>query len=223
MGRAAYVFSGNASISAASTLDWGAVFTRGNPTAEAAARANLVHDWPVSATAAVTVPHVVGGRRVGTISAFELLTKEPVTNSARFEGARAIPLCRGAYAVARVSALTPSTDGDSFGNVYTVEGRLAGDWNREQVLATLAALTLEGNLPPRRVTARASGRRVVGTARDCRGDALAGARVRLIPRGPSSTTTANGSFTLRARKRGVYRVAVTVGGSTATSARVRVR
>jgi hypothetical protein len=212
-----------------SSIDWGVAFESRFATAEAAARGKLIHGYPDVASGATTVPHLVGGRNVGSIPAFMVLTAEG-GNSARHEGALAFPLGRRVYAIARFAVFNPSSvSAAPFGD-YTVKGVLASTWNRDQATTALAGIALEGNLPPARVTARAAGRRVRGAVSDSLGGPLAGVRVTLERRSgarwrsaATGSTTATGTYSLAALRPGSYRVSATLAGSTARSGVVRTR
>jgi len=214
-----YASTSNANLGGDSKISWRAVFTRTAQTAGAAARANLVQNWPEVSTTTAAVPHTVAGRRVGSIPAFVLATRSPGFG-AQVEVALAFPLCPGLQVVADFDLLSPQQDGDGLGGQYLVQNQVASAWNEAQAEAALAGVSLDGNLPPGKVTARRAGRRVVGKARDCRGHPLVGVPVRLVPGGRSTRTSATGTFALPAPKQhGRYRVTVSLAGR-AASARV---
>lgn len=207
-----------------STLDWQVTFVRGG-SAAAAARGALAQAWPVAERPSVRVPHRVGARVVGSIPVAALLTKGPGDNSAQYESVLAFPLCRGLFATAKFSLLNPGSvhTGDP-SDVFTVDGTPAGAWNRARAVEALAQVGLLGHLPPGRVTARAAGRAVSGTIRDCRGDAMAGIDVRLVSGRATVARTqaaANGSYRLTAPGPGAYRVevALTVTGKGGSATR----
>jgi hypothetical protein len=102
----------------------------------------------------------------------------------------------------------------------------AGAWNRKQVKAALKKVYIEGNLPPAKVKARASGRRVSGTLLDSFGDPLANAAVALKSGSrtvASGLTNSRGRFSLSAPKAGKYRVSGKLQGFAATSKAVKVK
>ena len=218
------------------TLDWQVTFVRAGSAAAAARGALGGAPFPVAERPQLRVPHRVGTRVVGTIPAAALLTKAPGDNNAQYVSALAFPLCRGLYATAKFSLMTPQAEyGTDPSDTFLVEGTPAKTWNHDRALAALAQVALEGHLPLGRVTARATGRAVTGTVRDCRGDALAGIDVRLLSGRTAvarAKAAADGSYRLTAPGPGTYRVEVaqTVtgkGGSgtrrDAKSAAVRVR
>lgn len=191
---------------------------------------NLVQDWASVAEGTEPIERRVGGRDVGTLIGTWVLTQgTEMAGQARFELGLVFPLC-GRTAYVDLSALTPSSDSAGgamgFGEYRMANGSLPSVWNREQVLATMRAVSLEGSLPAARVAARASGRRVTGSASDCNGHAAAGLPARLERRNgrrwvraASGTASATGTFSLAARAAGTYRAVV---GARA-SAQVRVR
>ncbi|NUT54430.1 MAG: carboxypeptidase regulatory-like domain-containing protein [Thermoleophilia bacterium] len=194
-----------------STIDWQVTFVRAG-SAGAAARGSLTLAWQVAERPQVRVPHRVGTRVVGSIPAATLLTRGPGDNSAQFESALAFPLCRGLFATAKFSLLNPGSihTGDP-SDTFAVDGTPAQTWNHDRALEALAQVALEGHLPLGRVTARAAGRAVTGTVRDCRGDALAGIAVRLLSGRATvarAKATATGSYRLNAPGAGTYRVEV---------------
>jgi hypothetical protein len=218
------------------TLDWQVTFDNGVGSAGAMATKALVQDWKVVARPAIQVPHVVRGRKVGTIRAVALLTEGPGDNNAQYESVLAFELCKRVFVAADFALLTPVADyAASPAEPYLVEGTPSGDWNRARAVDALGTISLDGYLPAGRVTARAAGRTVTGTVRDCRNHSMPGIQVRLM-RGNAvaarARAAANGSYRLTAPGPDDYRVVVTLavtgkGGSgvvqDARSASVRVR
>jgi hypothetical protein len=103
-------------------------------------------------------------------------------------------------------------------------------WNRGQVLVALAGAQLQGNLPPKIVAARSveRGRRVRGKVVDRFLDAVLGARVSLQKSSGGGWTTVSsgktnqrGFYSLRAKRRGTYRVTARLAGFAATSRTIR--
>lgn len=193
------------------TIDWQVTFVRA-ASASAAARGSLGQSWPVAERPQVRIPHRVGTRAVGSIPAAALLTKAPGDNNAQYESALAFPLCRGLFATAKFSLTSPGSEyGSDPSDTFLVDGTPAKTWNHDRALDALAQVALEGHLPLGRITARAAGRAVTGTVRDCRGDALAGIDVRLLSGRRAVARTkaaANGSFRLTAPGSGTFRVEV---------------
>jgi hypothetical protein len=218
-----------ADLGGTSTIDWSVAFARAS-SAEAAARAALVQAWPDVQAGQAVVSHTIAGSSVGTIAGFYVITRAR-GESAQHEAAVAFPISHGVVAVARFFAKEPFTDttGGVAGS-YVVNGVLASTWNREQITSALQGVSLDGSLPPARVTARATGRAVRGTVTDAFLHPVAGATATLERRTragwrPSghARTSATGAFALRAAKRGTYRVSAALAGSVARSAPVRVR
>jgi hypothetical protein len=186
------------------------------PSNRATVRKNLLQGWEVVASGTDPVERRVGGRVVGSLPGTWLITQGSVmAGEARYEGGIVFPLC-GRTALVEVSALTPA--GDSAGGAmgfgdYVIEGMKPTEWNRAQVLATLRAVRLEGNLPAGRVTARRRGGSIAGSVTDCNRHALAGQAVivqrrvgrawQVVSRGK---TTASGSYSVAARGTGPFRV-----------------
>lgn len=194
-----------------STLDWQVTFDRPGSAAAMAAQA-LGLSWPVAEQPTVRIPHLVGTRNVGSIPALALLTKAPGDNNAQYESVIAFPLCRGLFVAAKFSLLSPGSEyATAPSDRFLVAGAPAKQWNHDRAIEALGQVTLEGHLPPGRVTARATGRSVTGTVRDCRGDPMAGIEVRLL-RGRATAAraraAADGSYRLVARGPGTYRVTV---------------
>jgi hypothetical protein len=216
------------SLGGESSLGWSAGVYR-TPSNRQTILANLVHDWQSISEGTEPIERRVGGRDVGTLPGTWMLTQgTPMDGEARYELGLVFPLC-GRTAFLLISALTPA--GDSAGGAmgfgdYRIEGMAPTAWNREQVLATLRGVSLEGSLPAGRIAARAQGRRVTGSVTDCNGHAVAGVPARLErqsgrrwARAAAGTTSGVGAFSLRAPSAGTYRV--TAGGRRSGTIRVR--
>jgi hypothetical protein len=177
------------------------------------------------------VKHRVGGRAVGTVGGYWVLTRSTFdgADDARMEAAVGFPLCDGNTAYAKFSLLIPS--GNSAGGTigfgeYVINGMRPSDWNAAKGMQSIRGIRFEGNRPASRVTAAARGRRVSGRVADCSAHPLAGQAVQLQLRAGSSwrtvasaRTSAGGTYSLAARSAGTYRVRA----GTRTSAPVRVR
>ena len=220
-----YEERGNPNNARFSTLDWAVSFDERQGDAEAVALANVVHtDWQRDQRGGLSVPHSVGARDVGTILGYYVMLT-PGGNDARFEGVIAFPLDVNLHAVARFEALEPPSD------LFVVNGSIAAStWNRGQVLLALAGARLQGNLPPRTVAARPyqRGRLVRGKVVDRFLDAVLGAPVSLERRSgrrwskvAGAKTNQRGFYSVRAKRRGTYRVTVRVAGFSATSREIR--
>ena len=209
-----------------SSMDWSVSFDQRQGDAEAVAKANVRHtNWTRDQQGGLSVPHVVGSKAVGTILGFYVMMRAPATGDARFEGVLAFPLDTNLQAVIRFETLDPPDDS------YVVNGSSVGSsWNRGQVLVALAGAQLQGNLPPKIVAARSiqRGRKVRGKVVDRFLDAVLGAQVSLEKSSgggwtkvASGKTSARGFYSLRAKRRGTYRVTVRLAGFTATSRTIR--
>jgi hypothetical protein len=225
-----YQATGLASLGADATIDWSVGTQANEPDTRKAIIDNLTHDWPVVQEGTRDVEHLVGGRVAGTIPAVWVLTRSTFygADDADYESAIAFQIC-GNAAIAKFAMLKPSGDsaGGSMGfGEYVIQGQKPTVWNRQQGLTSVQNVRLEGNLPTGRVTARASGRRVSGTVRDCQSHAVAGASVQLQKkvgrrwsRVAGGATSPTGTFSLRARSAGTHRV--TAGARASATFRVR--
>jgi len=226
-----YQATGRASLGADSKYDWTVGVAERIRDTRAALIANLTHDWPVVSEGEQQVEHRVGGRPVGTIGGYWVLTRSPFggADDARMEAAVGFPLCDGNTAYAKFSLLLPSGNsaGGSIGfGEYLINGMRPTDWNTEKGMQAIRGVWAEGNRPGARVTAAARGRRVSGRVADCSAHPLAGVTVQLQRqsgrrwvRAAKGRTTATGTFSLPARSAGTYRVVV----GSRRSAAVRVR
>jgi hypothetical protein len=225
----AYAATARPSLGGESSLGWSAgIYT--TPSNRQTIIDNLVHDWQVISEGTEAVERTVGGRSVGSLTGTWVLTQGTVmAGEARYELGFVFPLC-GRTALLNISALTPSGDsaGGSmgFGEYRMANGSAPTVWNRQQVVATMQAVGVEGSLPAARIAARAAGRRVTGTVSDCNRHAVASTPVRLERRSgrrwvraAAASTTATGAYSLAARVPGTYRV--TVGGRRSAAVRVR--
>jgi hypothetical protein len=220
-----YEERGNPANAGFASLDWRVTFDEREGDVEAATVANLVHpEWQRDQRGQISVLHAVGSRNVGTILGYYVMLT-PGANDARFEGVIAFPLDVNFYAVAHFEALEPPNDS------FVVNGSSsASSWNRGHILISLAGIRLQGNLPPKTVAARPKdrGRFVKGKVVDRFQDAVLGAPLSLERLAGGSWTKIAGSrtnqrgfYSVRARKRGTYRVIVRMAGFTAMSREIR--
>lgn len=221
-----YEERGNPANAGFASLDWRVTFDEREGDAEAVTLANVVHTgWQRDQRGDISVPHAVGNRNVGTILGYYVMLTPAEANDARFEGVIAFPLDVNFYAVAHFEALEPPTDS------FVVNGSSTGSsWNRGHILIALVGIRLQGNLPPKTVAARPKdrGRFVKGKVVDRFLDAVLGAPVSLERLAGGSWTKVAGSrtnqrgiYSVRARKRGTYRVTVRMAGFTAMSREIR--
>jgi hypothetical protein len=159
------------------------------------------HDWAKLRRKNVSVPHVVAGKRVGTIAA--VLELRQAEGSAELEGVIVFSICRGAYAAARVDTQEPrATDNVVKGSIPALQ------WNEQQALAALE----RAGLPPQRIVVHGTKSTVTGTVLDCHAHPVAGAGLVLQAKSGGwravghGTTGPTGAFKLKAGGAGVYRV-----------------
>jgi hypothetical protein len=136
-------------------------------------------------------------------------------------------------AIVKFSLFSPATNSaEPFGANVVLGSFLASSWNRGQAFVTLSGVSLQGNLPPTRVTIRRAPRKsaVSGKVVDEFQHPLVGVRLALERqagaswrRVGSAKTNGQGSFTLATRGRGYYRATVTYAGVTARSSSLLVR
>jgi Carboxypeptidase regulatory-like domain len=213
------------SVSGASAIDWTVTFDERQGDADAIANANLKRGFGFrDQRGGLSVPHVVGNRLLGAIPGYYYLMT-PGEPDARFEAVLAFPLGANLHAVVRLQLLEPPSDS------FVVKEIVSGStWNRGQALLALSGVRLQGNLPPKIVSAKAAerGRKVKGKVVDRFLDPVVGAQVALersagggwarVARGRTGPT---GLYTLRPGRRGTYRVTVNMGGFKAESRPLR--
>jgi Carboxypeptidase regulatory-like domain len=221
-----YEERGNPGNAGLASLNWSVSFDPRQGDAEAVSLANVTHtDWARDQRGGLSVPHVVGNRNLGTTLGYYVMVSPSASNDARFEGVLAFPLAANLHAVVRYEALEPPADS------FLVKGTVVGkSWNRGQLLLALSGVRLQGTLPPKIVAARAVGRGrfVRGKVVDRFLDAVLGARVSL-ERGSGGgwtkvsggKTDQRGFYSLRAKRRGTYRVTARLAGFTAMSREIR--
>lgn len=204
-------------------LDWSIRLDVRASAADVAVRKGLVRGWPVVEAGAVFVPHVVRGRRIGTIPASYLLSQRP--GGAQTELSVALALHRGVFARAHFVLGGNPTGTRTATSTFSVDGVQAADWNRQTIWSTLSGLVLEGSLPPATIMLHRTRRGFAGTVRDVNGDPVAGAKVTLLRREGSrwkaagvSRTRAQGGYTVVQRLApGSYRATTSVAGYEARS------
>jgi hypothetical protein len=213
-----YEATGRPSLGADSKYDWTVGLAIRASNTRAALIANLTHDFPVVAEGKQLVKHRVGGRPAGTISGYWVLTRSTFggADDARMEAAVGFPLCDGNTAYAKFSLLLPSGDsaGGSMGfGEYLINGTRPTVWNAAKAMQAIRGISLEGNRPGTRVTARRRGAAIAGNVIDCANHPLAGHAVRLERKtggvwrsAGTGKTGAAGTYSLAARGAGVYRV-----------------
>jgi hypothetical protein len=215
-------FAPNPRLSGPISLTWGVGFDGDVRSAEEAARENLTFEWTTIESGPAEVTHLVGGREVGTIPGFFVLT-DAQSQVGYHESGLGFPLGRGVYAAVEFWSRGNGLE-------CTVRGTPVATWHRDTARAATRQVRLEGNLPPARVTARARSGRVSGAVTDSFGHPEAGIAVRLEKRAGrrwrtvrSGRTTSTGAYSLRTRGSASYRVTATLAGVSARSAPVRSR
>jgi hypothetical protein len=178
-------------------------------------------DWKVVQATTVRLPHVVGGRTIGTIPAVLVVTGSP-SGTGYHEASVAFRLVGVRFAAAKTW---------SHGNAHPClvdGGGPVDEWHRRVARQALEGIHIEGNLPPVRVTARRSGRIVRGAVTDVNGHPLVGVTVALERRTSTrwktvrrAKTSASGAYAVRVSAAGLHRVATSSGGTTARSRTLR--
>ena len=228
-----YQASGQPSLAGSSKIAWSVSFDTKSPSTTDAALAALIQHFPEVSRTEVQVPHLVAGRPIGTLPGIWILTRAP-GKSAQHEAALAFPLGRGVIAVVRLAVLEPFQDEVNTYGQYLVQSAsgpvLASTWNAQEAAQTIAGVSLQGNLPPARVTAGVARRRLSGAVRDSFGQPLAGVTVTIEQftgkkwvEARSTRTGAGGKYTARVPGAGRYRAVVSLDGITVRSKLVRAR
>jgi hypothetical protein len=203
-------------------LGWSAHFdTKASNAEDAGRRSFTFKSWPDVSKNAMNVPHTVRGQQVGKIPGVAIIARSPGSTSSAYEGALGFPLCRGLFVAVYFSSITPLSDDTGIYGKYLVNGVVVSTWNLQQLQIALNGVSVDGNLPAGKITARAAGRVVSGVVTDCAGHGMPGIVVRGA--GASTKTGAGGTYRLAARRAGVFRIVAVGGGRTVRSAPVRVR
>ena len=216
---------GNPAHAGFASVDWTVSFEEGPGDPPAVALAHVQHvNWQRDQKEGFSVAHVVGKRVVGSMRGYYVLMT-PGGSDARFEAVLAFPLDTNLSAVVHLDLLEPASDS------YLVNGSIVGStWNRGQAFLALSGVRLQGNLPPKIVSARAfeRGRVIKGKVVDRFLDPVLGAPVALERQAGGSwtrishgKTSQQGSYSLSPGRRGLYRVTVQMAGFTATSREFR--
>jgi len=224
-----YRATGNGSVAGRATLAWKLGFDNRAKDTEEAARAALAKGWKETLRGGISVPHVVGKQAVGTLDGDFVLTVSPGDGDAAHEAAMAFPVAPRLHAVITFEAGEPATDSaGELGKHIVLNGIPASTWNRGQSIRAMAGVRIDGNLPPTRITAVASGRSVRGTVADAFRHSLVAAPVALERladgswrRLTSTRTDKRGGYSIRVGSRGRYRAVATLGQLTVTSRPVR--
>lgn len=208
-----------------SHIDWSVSSIRSSRSLSSLARGGGRSNYPQVSAGKVKVGHLVGGRRVGTLSGFQALDAAPSPEAAA-QQTLAIDLGGGFRSIVFFEAADPAVDSDPGLGAVTVNGMSASAFNRRQAQAAMRNVTVVGNLPPRRVNAKGRGRSVSGKVVDSFGHPVAEIQVALR-RGSKTVakglTTTRGTFSLGAPSAGKYRVLATLSGSKAQSKTLSLR
>jgi hypothetical protein len=214
-----------------SALEWNVSFRDRSLDPARTAAATASNGWPEDQHNGISVPLLVGGRFVGTLPGFFVLTQAPAPQKARFEAGLAVPLGPGAQAVIRFASPSPAADSSPWGD-YLVQGTfLASTWNRGQILLALSQVRVEGNLAPKTVSIRVDrgARAVRGKVVDSFVNPLVGVFIAEERWNGSAwkavrigRTTAKGTYRLAAGQ-GRFRTVVSYAGATAASTAVTIR
>ena len=207
--------TGKPDVNQQTHLAWGVGFFT-NKTLKDVVRGEVlrVGSSPIVQQGPMAVPHFVGGRRVGAIAGFMMVTQAPGSTAAAFSSAVAFPLCHGAVSIAKFHIVAPATNAaQGFGTYVVDDGTDVQAWDRAHIVDSLKGVVLDGPLPAGRLTAVVRGRVVTGTVRDCAGHPAPGAVVFVGKK--RAVTTAAGAFTVRVAAPGSYLVSVTSGGGSA--------
>jgi hypothetical protein len=197
-----------------SHIDWQVRSSRTGRSIAALARDGGRSGYPQVSAGTVRVPHIVGNRRVGTLTGHQVLDGAPAPEAAA-QQTLAIDLGGRVKSLVTIEASDPAVDSDPGLGTFTVQGMPASAWNRRQAQAAMRNVTVVGNLPPRRVKAKARGRRAAGEVVDRFGHPVAEIKVALLrgsKRAASGTTSSRGTFSLDAPRGGSYRVLATLSG-----------
>jgi hypothetical protein len=216
---------GNPGNAGYSSAGWTVTFEEGPGDPQAVALAHVQHvSWQRDQKEGFSVAHVVGKRVVGSLKGYYVMMT-PGGGDARFEAVLAFPLDTNLNAIVRLDFLEPASDS------YLVNGSIVGStWNRGQAFLSLSGVHLQGNLPPKIVSAHTfeRGRVIKGKVVDRFLDAVLGAPVALERQAGGSwtrvshgKTSQQGSYSLQPSRRGLYRVTVRMAGFTATSREFR--
>jgi hypothetical protein len=215
-----YAASGNGSVGGQTSISWSLTFGQEHD-AVAAAQSIPKHGWPVDLKGAVSVPHLIGKRTVGTILGSYVLTHPTSAGAAGYEGGVAFAVAPRIFALLHLDIATPASENAGAAGTFLVNGIPLSLWNRGQALWVITGLELHGALPPTRVSARVApdGRVVRGIVADAFRHPVVRARVALQRESggtwrtvASTRTDIHGAYVLRGiSTRGRYRTVATLG------------
>jgi hypothetical protein len=209
-----------------STLDYSVHPDYGTSSAERGARRKIGTDIggiPTRevASGTLSVPHLVGGRKVGVVRAFYVIRQ---ATKAAYEGWFDAGL--GFSAGKGYAVLVPDMQTNFPGDEakHKPPDGTASTWNRRVIEQALRGVAIEGNLAPSKLAARVQARRVTGRVTDSLGHPLVGVKVTLRTAAGRSccsvATSTTGAFALNvppSAGAGALRLSVAVGGAQLTS------
>ena len=224
-----YQATQNAARGGASRIEWTVGYERRRSTGLAIARRAAWRPGSEVAKGAIRVPHIVAGRRVGSLAGTFLVEAE-ARPSARHLAVVVVELGRNLHAAAVYDVSTPPSDSAGTDGEFRVGAERPSAFNRRQALAVVRRVGVVGDLPPRRVTARVLNGAVSGNVRDDFGHPVSEAPVRLLRKTGSGwrvaqkgTTSTSGGYVFPLPARASYRVVASLAGSAAGSAVVTFR
>jgi hypothetical protein len=224
-----YWASGNTSIRGRTSIEWTVKFNVHSSSARRAAFAGLTQGWPYFRKDPIAIPHVAGGRVIGTIIGYTVLDRADPPLDASYEGALAFPIAHKAFGVVDFVLDHPPTDSAGDAGTYLVNGSVRPSvWAQGQAFWSFSRVRLIGSLPPRRVKLGVSQRHTLrGRVVDRFHHPVVHARVsveRRTKRGwkqaGKARTNLRGRFSIAVEQRAVYRAVARVGKATAQSRRV---
>src|SRR3954465_1136067 len=212
-----YHASLKASEGGPTSIGWGVDFdiaAHVTPLALARKHALTFGSWHVLQHGPLLVPHLVGGRKVGTLHAVMLLTQAPGSDATAFSSSVAFSLCKGVVVEVHFGSQGPSTSEPYQAGRWIMEdGTEVQPWTRDHLRAALDGVALDGYLPVGRVTAAARGRAVSGRVTDCLGHPMPG--VTVLAGTAHAVTKADGAYAVRAASAGSIVVSASAGGGSA--------
>jgi Carboxypeptidase regulatory-like domain len=221
-------FAGDPGRTATSQVAWSAHFKRTKSSLARLARSAGPHGYPQASARGARVAHVLGGHTLGKLKAYTAIDQQTAPG-ARTEATLVIDLGRRVKAILAFALDTPDSDTSAAG-AETVNGVAASAWNRRAASRVLKSVRVEGALPISRVKVRAKGRRISGSVTDVNGQAVGQAKLALQRKAGAHWKTARtgktsltGTFALRAKDAGRYRVVASLAGASSRSGVLRVR
>jgi hypothetical protein len=216
--------SKNPNVESQAKLDWGVTFTRSSSSLAALAASGGFAGFPQSAQGTVSIPHLVGGRKAGTLKGAYVIDAES-SPGARQELTLAIDISRRAKALVDLFASDPAADDSGEAGLLFVNGQPASQWNRNAMLSALKLVKLEGSLPPAKIAPKVKGRKVAGKVVDAFGhpdgeipvviQARKGSRWSTVAK---KSTSKRGTFSLKAKKAGKHRIVASLAGTSVRKA-----